>query len=241
MGFVIDELDAFEHRTADRFKVSAESKRELREIHEFWQGNSVADSAWSLFDAEQLSCAEDLVFILTALRSGVGHIIVDYRTVLREGISGIRERIGNLVATLDSNDDSYARKKLHYVAALLCCDAIVLFANRYADFAEELAICENNAERKRELFAIGLRCRRVPEFPASDFIDALQSFWFVHLGLHLESNGHSISPGRFDQYMYPFWQADLDRGVSRETLCEWLQTLWLKFFEVNKENGREHV
>jgi pyruvate formate-lyase/glycerol dehydratase family glycyl radical enzyme len=234
MGFVIDELDTFEKRTADRFKVSEENKRELREIHEFWRGNSVADSAWTLFDVEQRSCAEDLVFILTALRSGVGHIIVDYQSVLREGISGIRKRIGNLIAALDLNDDSYANKKLHYVAASLCCDAIVLFANRYADLAEELAVRENDAERKKELLAIGLRCRRVPEFPASDFTDALQSFWFVHLGLHLESNGHSISPGRFDQYMYPFWQGDIEQGVHRETLFEWLQALWLKFFEVNK-------
>jgi len=234
MTFVINELDTFNERKADRFYISEENKAKLREIYPFWEGNSLADTALDIFSKEKNDCSNDLVFILTALRSGVGHIIIDYKELLHHGIVGILEKIDVAEKNLCTNDTEYTKKKLYYDAARICCNAITNYANRYAKLALELSKKEENSSRRKELYRISQICTRVPYHPARDFYEALQSFWFFHLVLHIESSGHSISPGRFDQYMFPFYSKDSNCGISKELLTELLQSLWVKFFELNK-------
>ncbi len=234
MGFVINELDSFEHRTADSFFVSEDTKAALRGIYPKWQDNSLTACALELFDDEQKDSLSGMVFALTALRSGVGHMIVDYPLLLEKGMDGIRELLNERQASLMPDGADYAQKLIYCKAALICCDAVCELAMRYSRLAEEMAAEESEPLRREELLGISRRCARVPAQPAESFLDALQSFWFIHLVLQIESNGHSVSPGRFDQYIYPYFRAELDRGRSEAELFELLELLWIKFYEVNK-------
>jgi formate C-acetyltransferase len=234
MGFIIEELNTFDKRAADRFYISEETKDELRAIYPEWKNNTVADNALALFDDEQKSCTKDLVHILTALKSGVGHVIVDYQKVLEKGFTHISHEIEKYRSELDISASDYASKLSYYESAQICIDAIVAFAGRFSDLAYELSQNEKNNSRKKELITIHENLKLVPMHPAQNFHQALQSFWLVHLALHLEANGHSVSPGRFDQYMYAYYKKDLLSGIKKDDLEEMLHLLWLKFFEINK-------
>ncbi len=239
MQFVVDELDTFADRTADRFVLSPESKRELREIHRVWKGNALADAALELFPTDAGESATDLIFLLTAIRSGVGHVIVDYGRAVGEGLHAAVDRAEALRDALDPNEPDFADRRAYYRAVVIVCRAVVAFAGRFADLGESLAASEANPDRRAELLEIAAICRKVPGEPAETFWEALQSFWFIHLVLHLEANGHSMSPGRFDQYMYPWFRQNLDRGELGESeAAELLDCLWLKFFEINKIRDR---
>lgn len=234
MGYVVDELDFFENRTADRFIVSEVTKEHLRAIYAQWENNSLADVAWELFDEEQKSCSNDLIYILTAMRSGIGHMVVNYRMVLDVGLVGIIHTLSTHRDALDKHDPDYSAQLLFYNAVETTCNALISFAHRYSSLAAELATRESDEYRRNELLMIARNCHRVPKYPSQNFWEALQSFWFIHLALHLETNGHSISPGRFDQYMYPFFQRDINLEIPEEVLVEQLHSLWLKLFELNK-------
>ena len=235
MQFVVDELDTFADRTADRFVLTEECKQELRGIHEFWKGNSLADSALDLFPADAAESARDLVFLLTAIRSGVGHVIVDYGRAIDEGLLSAISRAEKLRDALDANDPRFTEKRLYYEAVIIVCGAVVRFAERFADLAQSMAFKAGDPTRRAELEELSAVCRAVPARPARTFREAVQAFWFVHLVLHIEANGHSMSPGRFDQYMFPWLEQDLRAGViDEEDAQELLHCLWLKFFEINK-------
>lgn len=234
MGFVIRELDSIPLRKADSFRISEETKAQLRNLYPEWVDNSLTDSALLLFNEEQKSSLGGLVFALTALRSGVGHMIVDYPKLLRLGLNGILKEIGDRLSALRLDDPELGEKKLYYTCAQICAQAAVDFAHRYAQLAAQKAEAERDEARRQELLQISSDCMHVPAEPAQNFRQALQSFWFVHLILQIESNGHSVSAGRFDQYMYPFFARDLEQGVPEKELEELLHLLWIKFFEINK-------
>ena len=235
LKYVIDELDTFDDRVADRFFVSEKTKTELRAIYKEWEGNSITDVAFRFFSEEQKAYAGDLIYALTSLRSGIGHVIVDYEMCLKKGILGILEEVKYHKEQLRLDDTDYVDKLDYFLATEIVLRAAIAFAGRFAALAEELSTLENNIHRRAELQNIAKNCRRVPAYPANDFYEALQSFWFLHLIIHLEDNGHSISPGRFDQYMYPYFS----NNKQPKQFCEELmQALWLKFFELNKVRDR---
>ena len=131
-------------------------------------------------------------------------------------------------------------KQSYYKALLIVIDAVVAFAHRYADKAEKMAQACQDSGRKNELLQIASNCRRVPEFPPQNYWEALQSFWFTHLMLNLESNAYALSPGRFDQYIDPFYQKDMaDKATTKVEAQELLNCLWVKFAEMTvvKEAG----
>ncbi len=235
MGFIVDELETFGKRMADRFFVSEENKVALREIREKWRGTSLADAAVEIFPVEERESARALVFVLTALGSGVGHMIVDYENAVKRGLESYIQDVEAFRTALDVNDPSYAGKVSYYNAVAIVCRAAIRFAQRYARLAADHAAKESDPARRKEFLRIAENCNTVPARGARDFWEALQSFWFIHLILHIESNGHSVSPGRFDQYMYPYFAENLRKecldGISAEEL---IHCLWLKFFEINK-------
>lgn len=235
IGFIIDELDSFETRIADRFVISEDNKKLLKDIYQKWKGNTIYDVALSTFPENACECAKDLIFILTAWKSGVGHMIIDYGMALQKGLLSIIDEAEKAKNQLSVDDQDYVTKNNYYKAVQIVCKAAIEFANRFAELAENLAKEENNALRKEELLKIASNCRRVPAYPAETFWEAIQFFWFLQLILHIESNGHSVSPGRFDQYMYPYFKNDIETGqLSKEFAEELLHCLWLKFFELNK-------
>ncbi len=227
------ELDRLEKRTGDVFLISESKKQTLRELFPYWEGKTSNERATALMTQEAKDAQAAGVFTVgNYYFNGVGHISVDYAKVLAKGLNGI---IAEAEAELDKLDatDPAQLKKMHFLRAVVIANkAVIRFAERFAEEADRLAAKEKAAERKAELQEIARICRKVPAQPAETFWEALQSFWFVQLAIQLESNGHSISPMRFDQYMYPYLKADTDLTVEKAQ--ELLDLLWIKFTEINK-------
>lgn len=234
-AWILNELDTLQERSADRFYVDENTKSVLRTVLPYWKGRNTQDKSIEKIPQKSMECNNELVFLLTSLSSGIGHIAIDYKKVLKLGMSGIKELAREKLDNLDLKEPQELQKKSFYEAAIIVCDATVSFARRYAKLAEEIADKENDKQRASELLKIAAICKKVPELPATNFYEALQSFWFVQLIMQIESNGHSISPGRFDQYMYEYYKKDIEEGViSKEFAEELVQCLWIKFNEVNK-------
>jgi formate C-acetyltransferase len=237
--WVLEELDSLPTRTADRFAVPQESREALRAILPRWSGKSFRDRAVRALPEDVLKAHQSLLFLLTSIGCGVGHLAPDYARVLTGGLRAVTREAQERLAALDLSEPESIRKREFCQAAVVVAAAAVRFAARFAECAERLIETETNAERLAELSDIARICRRVPAEPAETFHEALQSFWFVHLIIQIESNGHSISPGRFDQYMAPFYEADVARGrLDRSRALELLDCLWIKFNEITKLRDR---
>jgi formate C-acetyltransferase len=167
--------------------------------------------------------------------NGIGHVNVQYDKVLKKGYRGIIAEAQEALRKLDVADPEYMQRNNFLTAVIESCEAVVEYARRYAVLAREKAKKESCPVRKAELEKIALNCMHVPEFPAANFHEACQSFWFVQLLLQIESSGHSISPGRFDQYMYPYYKKDIDAGkITREEAQELIDCIWVKLNDINK-------
>jgi formate C-acetyltransferase len=233
--WILEELDSLPVREADRFAVPAETREALRDLLPRWRGKSFRDKAVQALPEEVLRSHGSLLFLLTSIGCGVGHLAPDYSRVLARGLAGIAEEARQRLAALDLTDPDAIGKRDFCQAAAIVAEAAIRFANRFAELAERLAEAEAVPARRGELAEIARICRKVPARPAETFREALQSFWFVHLIIQIESNGHSISPGRFDQYMASLYEADLaKRNLDRARALELLDCLWIKFNEIMK-------
>ena len=212
--WLLSELDTVSTRSADPFYISEKTKSELREIYPWWKGKTTSDLAKSNMSKEAYEAfTEHSVFTPgNYFYNGIGHVCVDYGKVLKIGYRGIIVEAETALAKLDVSDSDYVSKSNFLNAVVESCEAVIEYARRYSALAKELAAKERNAERKYELEEISKNCVRVPEFGATSFYEACQAFWFIQLLLQVESSGHSISPGRFDQYMYPYYKKDIDAG-----------------------------
>ena len=175
------------------------------------------------------------------MNSGDAHLAVDYRTVLEVGLEGYRKRTLQEKANLDLTDPESIDKYQFYNAILIVLDAVQTYAERFSALAKQLAETAT-PERKAELLEISRICAKVPNQPAETFQEAVQSVWFIQLILQIESNGHSLSYGRFDQYMYPYLKSDLEKGAITEAKAvELLTNLWIKTLTVNKVRSQAHT
>ena len=160
---------------------------------------------------------------------------VKYWEVLEIGFGGIRSKAEKELEQLSLADGDYQKKSRFLQAVMISCDAAITYARRYAELALKEAEKCTDAVRKMELLQIAQNCANVPEKGADSFYEACQSFWFVQQLLQIESSGHSISPGRFDQYMYPYYKKDLDSGrLTREFAQELMDCIWVKLNDLNK-------
>ena len=167
--------------------------------------------------------------------NGVGHVTVKYGEVLAIGFSGIKAKAQAELDKLCLADGDYQKKSRFLEAVMISCDAAIEYARRYARLALKEAEECTDPVRKRELLQIAQNCANVPEKGATGFYEACQSFWFVQQFLQIESSGHSISPGRFDQYMYPYYQKDMESGkITREFAQELMDCIWVKLNDLNK-------
>jgi pyruvate formate-lyase/glycerol dehydratase family glycyl radical enzyme len=230
------EFERLAKRKGDVFLISDECKEKLSTVFKYWAGKTSQEYAANLMPPEAKAAQANGVFTVgNYFFLGVGHICVDYGKVLEKGYLGIKDEATKELTTLDLTSSDDLKKAQFLKAVVIVCDAAVNFANRFADLAAKQAKTEKDGNRKAELEEIAEICRRVPAHPAQNFHEALQSFWFVQLIIQLESNGHSISPGRFDRYIYPFFQKDtLTHKLTRERALELIECLWVKFNEINK-------
>ena len=230
------ELDTVATRTADPFDIAEETKAELKEADKYWKGKTTSELATSYMAPEAIRAIEHNIFTPgNYFYNGVGHVTVKYWEVLEIGFEGI---MGKAQAELDHcnvGDGDYARKSHFLEAVILSCQAVMDYAARYAKLAQEMADQTSDPVRKQELLIISANCSRVPAKGAQGFYEACQSFWFVQQLIQMESSGHSISPGRFDQYMYPYYKKDMEQGIiTREFAQELMDCIWVKFNDLNK-------
>ena len=243
LKFVIDELDLFEKRDGDVFYITEETKAQLRGIAPFWENNNLRARGEALLPDEVSVFMETGVFGMEGkLNAGDAHLAVNYEKVLKEGLRGYEERTRTLKEALDLADPESIDKYVFYKAVLTVIDAVRTFAKRYSTLAYKLAETEPDPSRKAELEEMGRICARVPYEPAASFREAVQSVWFIQLILQIESNGHSLSYGRFDQYMYPYFIHDLrNEKITKAEALELLTCLWIKTLTINKVRSQAHT
>ncbi|MEN4042811.1 MAG: glycyl radical protein [Anaerolineaceae bacterium] len=239
------EIDSFHTRQADQFEVDPAVKRQLlEEVLPFWQGRTLYERARSTIP-EEVWTAQEIGVISGRgnITSGDGHIVVDIPRVLHEGLEGVAAKARARLEQLKAETSMEAlRARAFLEGSVITMEASRRFAQRYALEAERQAQAMDNPARRQELLDIAAVCRQVPWKPARTFQEVVQSAWFVHLITQIESNGHSFSMGRFDQYTYPYYQADLAAGrITRSQALGLLQRLWLKLFSVIKIRPWSHT
>ena len=233
------ELDLMPVRDVDTLQITEEQKQELLEqIYPWWEGRCLEDITWSRFPADLRDIAKTphAVFdVLSRSRSGYGHYLPDIARIIRTGFSAVEAEAEAQLAALSPEDPRFEERRNFYEAAKIICPATGRFAARYAALADSLAAQASDPRRAAELRLIAGACLQVPYRPARNFHEALQAYWFTLLIDYIFQNGSAISCGRFDQFLYPYYRADLDSGVlTRDEAQEFVEALWVKHNDIIK-------
>lgn len=240
INWLIDELDGKpkrpDQRTGDRFLISKEHESQLREIASYWPGKTHADiCSTRLTDTINKIGKAGVIDSYWLMNGADGHLTVNLRRVAYEGLDSFKKQAQARLDSLDLSVPEQAKQRPFLLSCLILCDALVAFAHRYADLAESMAKDEENSKRKTELLKISDVCRHVPEFPARDFHEALQAYYFTNLVIQIDNNGHSYSFGRMDKTLYPIYENDINNKViTPEDAVELLECFFLKLFQLNK-------
>lgn len=238
--WILDELNGapyrWEDRPGDKFYIEPEDEAVIRECAEYWNGKTVFDYVRKNLTEEILEAWDAGVIDETwVCAAGLGNEIPDYKLVVEKGLEDVIGRIEDKLAGLDMMEPDSLKKKHFLDAALLGNKAVVHFAERIADKCEEEAQKCEIEEYKKELLELAEICRYVPLHPARTFQEAVQAIFIVLLAVHLESNGHAISLGRFDQYVYPLYEKDVREGrITKEKALEIVECFFIKCNEINK-------
>jgi formate C-acetyltransferase len=242
LEFVLNELDTFEKRDGDVFYITEETKQQIREIAPFWENNNLRSRGGALLPEEVDVFMETGFFGMEGkLNAGDAHLAVNYEKLLKGGLKDYEERTLKAKADLDLTKPESIDKYAFYKAVLIAIEAVKIYANRFSALAKEKAENESG-KRKEELLEISRICAKVPYEPAETFREAIQSVWFIQCILQIESNGHSLSYGRFDQYMYPYLKHDLDLNlITEDEVVELLTNLWVKTLTINKVRSFTHT
>ncbi|MBU5479420.1 glycyl radical protein [Eubacterium sp. MSJ-13] len=236
-----DAIEKLPERETSPFSISKEDAKIVKEvIQPYWEGKTYHEDLVRVFpeDTKKLTYNEDgssrfIVNETSSFRSSI-QWVHDYEIILEKGFDGIKKEALERLESLDEDSAvDTLEKKPFLEATIITCDAIVLWANRYAKLAEELAKSEKDGKKKEELLRIAENARRVPEFPPENFYQALQSQWFVQMFSRIEQKtGTVISNGRMDQYLYPYYKRDIEKGIiTEEKAEELLECMWVGMSE----------
>lgn len=243
VSWIEKEIDELADRPGAGFSVSARDKEAIHALIPFWRGQTVQDRCFGLFTKEQQALLESGIIKAEGnMTSGDAHLAVNYEELLTRGLSGFQAKVAERRQRLDLADweDLQREQFLHAVAITLT--AVSAHITRYATLAREMADNEPRAERRSELLTIAANCTHIAQQPPETFWQALQLCYFIQLILQIESNGHSVSFGRMDQYLYPWYQREVEQSAAlpRDRAIELLQSCWLKLLEVNKIRSGTH-
>jgi len=243
VSWLSDELDSLQSRSGDRFMISEKDKKELREIFKYWNGKTLQERASVMQPPEVLEATKIGVIEWEGnVTAGEGHITVDYPKIVKVGLPGILTQVEKTLESLDLTEPGNLEKRLFYLASIITLKASINFIGRYSKLAEFLGKAENNYNRKQELKKISEICKNLTKYAPKNFYEALQLTWFVQLILQIESNGHSFSFGRIDQYLYPFYLEDKTKNMlSEESALELIECFYLKIFTINKIRPYSHT
>ncbi|MDH5374274.1 MAG: glycyl radical protein [Candidatus Bathyarchaeota archaeon] len=228
----LEDLEMLNSRKTTPFLVSEDTKKIYREkIIPLWKGKNMRERVFSAMSEEWTNAFNSGVFTEFMEQRAPGHAVLD-DTIYHKGLLGFKEEIKNKLNNLDYFGDPDAYSKEQELKAMqIAADALIIFAERHAEKARELGEVEKNPRRKKELRKITDVCSHVPAHPPRDFWEALQMYWFIHIGVITELNvWDSFSPGRLDQHLYPFYKKDLTEGkMTKEFAKELLECFWIKF------------
>lgn len=240
--WVYDELDRYENRQYDKFLIKTEAREELRTILPWWKGRSLFER----IEARQPDFVKEASKIgVTSwtgqATSGEGHIVVDHKIALELGLQALREKARDLKNKLPLYEPESLDKRDFYESVEIVCDGVINYAARLAAQAEKHAQLVGDENRKTELIEISKTLRTVPAKPAETFRQAITTVWLLHLIQQIESNGHSVSLGRFDQYLYPYLKNDLENEtITEEEAQELIEHFYLKLFSIIKLRPEKH-
>jgi formate C-acetyltransferase len=242
-SWIIEELDEFDKRPGDAFFVTEEQKKELREICSWWKGKTLMDKGTSLMSPLNQEIHDSGIIRAEGnLTSGDAHIAVNFEKILSTGLGGYLKETEAAQERLDPSDVEFQKKQDFYNAVKTGIKAFQAFIKRYELLSSDLSRNEVDRKREAELLRISKNCRNISDNPPSGFYEALQLTWFVQLVLQIESNGHSVSLGRMDQYLSNFYKNDLLAGkISEDFALELLENTWLKLLSINKIRSWSHT
>jgi len=226
----------FAQRPCDQFTYTEEAKAQILETIDYWRNKTLFESIWSQLP-EQARIAWEINAIddTWCAAAGLGNVLPDHEWVLKEGLNGVIARARKRLEELDLTEPGTISQYWFLQAVITANEAVINFARRFADRLAELAEQTSDGKRKQELLTMAENCRRVPANPVKSFWQAIQTVWFIQLILQIETNGHAISLGRFDQYLWPYYKNDIDSGViTREFAMELVESFFIKANEINK-------
>ena len=233
-AFLDREIDTINTRTYDPFHLRDEDRKTFLEvIKPYWKGRSINDK-WNAQIPDDVGALRDcgVLYIDRKCVRGWGELTADYSLIINEGVEGIEARIHSSLSKMDITVPGDYKKIKYLQSLLLVCEGLRQLGKRYSKKAAAMAQEEKDPQRKKELLKIAEVCDRVPEKPARTFHEALQSMFFLHTCIYMEHESASYNPGCFDQYMYPFYKADLEAGrITEDEAQELLECLWVKFAE----------
>ncbi|BEH73741.1 formate C-acetyltransferase/glycerol dehydratase family glycyl radical enzyme [Edwardsiella tarda] len=243
VSWIEQEIDDLADRPGAGFSVSEQDKAVLHRLCPWWRGQTVQDRCYGMFTDEQKALlASGIIKAEGNMTSGDAHLAVNYPLLLDIGLDGLRERVAARRRRIDLTqlDDLHGEQFLKAVDITL--EAVSQHCLRFAALARHMIIDEPRAERRSELLTIADGCEHIAHRPPQTFWQALQLCYFIQLLLQIESNGHSVSFGRMDQYLYPWYRRDveLEQTLGREQAIELLQGCWLKLLEINKIRSGTH-
>ncbi|MEC5344631.1 formate C-acetyltransferase/glycerol dehydratase family glycyl radical enzyme [Brenneria populi] len=243
VGWIEKEIDDLADRPGAGFSVSEENKRVLHQVCPWWRGQTVQDRCYGMFTDEQKALlASGIIKAEGNMTSGDAHLAVNFPLLLENGLDGLRAKVAERRSRINLTvlDDLHGEQFLKAIDIVLA--ALSRHIARYAELAREMAAAETRDARRAELRQIAENCVLIAHRPPQTFYQALQLCYFIQLALQIESNGHSVSFGRMDQYLYPYYRRDveLQQTLTRESAIEMLQSCWLKLLEVNKIRSGSH-
>ena len=228
----LEDLDVLHTREKTPFFVSEDVKKVYKEkIIPFWKGKTMRERVFASVSPEWMDAFTAGVFTEFMEQRAPGHAILDDK-IYYKGMVDFKKEIQKTLDNLDYYTDGDAYKKEQELKAMdITADALIMYAERYSEKARMLAVTEKDPKRKAELAKIADMCSRVPGYPPRNFWEALQMYWFIHLGVITELNvWDSFNPGRLDQHLYPFYKKDIEEGIlTEENARELLQCFWIKF------------
>ena len=234
--WINDEIDTFPERSQDPYDVTPEQVKFIKEnIFPYWKGKSVEEAFLSRVPEDTKIIGVDTGFLDTdsKWRNGVGEVSADYVDVLLpKGYGGIKKEAEQHIAELNEAIPEDRKKIDFYKSTILICEGMINLGHRYAEKARAMAETEKDSKRKAEILEIAEVCSVIPEKAPETFREAIQFVWFVQLGGILSENPLAWNPGRFDQYMFPYYDKDVKAGkITRDEALELIQLLWLKYSE----------
>ncbi len=243
VGWILAELEELDKRPGDAFYVTEGDKEELREICAWWQGRTLYERGMELMPGQMREIHEaGIIRAEGNLTSGDGHLAVNFPRILSGGLDGYLRQVRKARAGLEPTDREELLKEQFYLAVEIVLQALQSFIGRFRELARQMSQAEEDARRGAELEEISRVCGAIVSEPPRSFQEALQLTYFVQLVLQIESNGHSVSLGRLDQVLYPFYRRDVEAGrISDAEVLELLECTWLKLLAINKIRPWSHT